>query len=87
MVTRGSTRLPNDNTAEAIGAKLNNFQNNVCYSVSIDLAFSMEAVFYGDQTIRYDDPLELKVWVSEEQCQKSTLLWTSPIIDRTDWRT
>ena len=79
--------MPNDNTAEAIGAKLNNFQNNVCYSVSIDLAFSMEAVFYGDQTIRYDDPLELKVWVSEQQCQKSTLLWTSPIIDHTDWRT
>ena len=87
IVTRGSTGLINDNTAEAIGAKLNNLQNNVCYSVSMDLAFSMEAIFYGDQTIRYDDPLELKVWVSEEECQKSTLLWTSPIIDHTDWRT
>jgi gliding motility-associated-like protein len=76
LVTRG------DNTMEAIGSKLNGIKPNVCYNVSIDLSASRELNFDG---IFYA-PVILKVWLSSGECLKTNLIWTSPMIDHTDWR-
>jgi gliding motility-associated-like protein len=72
-----------DNTVEAIGAKLNGIAANRCYNVSLDLASSDELTFDNI----YYTPVILKVWLASSQCQKSQLIWASPLVNHTNWQT
>jgi gliding motility-associated-like protein len=72
-----------DNTMEAIGAKLNAIKTNVCYNVSIDLSAS-DQFNYGGAPY---GPVILKVWMSTGECLKTNLIWTSPLIDHPSWKT
>ena len=82
LTTRGINGLDNDNTVEAIAAVLQNLEPNQCYQLSLDLAFSSEFSFNG---IFYQ-PVKLTVWLSSTSCGREQLIWTSPTIDHTDWR-
>ena len=48
--------------------------------MSLDLAHS-------DTYSGYNGALKLRVWVSKVKCQKDQLVYESPLIEHTDWRT
>lgn len=83
IVTRGVLNESNDNTVEDISTELVNINPNSCYTVKIDLAYSNTFNSYG---VNFK-PIMLKVWVSKNKCQRTQLIWASPIIDHTNWRT
>jgi len=84
LVTRGASGESNDNRIEAIGAALNNMQNNSCYNFSIDLAYSDS---FSWSVLRYNKPTILNIWVGNNPCDKDKLIFSSPEIAHTDWRT
>lgn len=51
-----------------------------CYQMSIKLAHSMVYAGYGR-------PIKLRVWLSNELCGESQLIFTSPLIDHEEWKT
>ena len=83
LTTRGALGYPNDNTLEAVAVKLNNLKSNTCYNLSLDLSWFNE---FRWESIHYL-PVILKVWLSSGQCLKTELVWTSPLINHTNWQT
>jgi len=53
-----------------------------CYKFEIDLCF-WEAM--GNYP--YVDPIVIRIFGAEENCVKDNILWSSPVIDNTDWET
>jgi hypothetical protein len=68
-------------TWESIGQRLTApLLKNVCYSLSLDLA-------HADTYAGYAGAIRLRVWGGDLKCVKRQLLWESPVIDNTDWKT
>lgn len=53
-----------------------------CYKFEIDLAFWEEMGNYP-----YVDPIFIRIYGTNETCVKDNILWTSPVIENTDWET
>ena len=88
MVTRGNLG-PYANTTEAVQTKLvRPLVAGKSYDLGIDLAFSDKAGHYVDwDFLSYANPVILKVWGAADSCATTELLWQSPAISHTDWRT
>ncbi|MTI33547.1 gliding motility-associated C-terminal domain-containing protein [Xanthovirga aplysinae] len=90
MVTRGNNGQPNDYFTEAIATRLNSsFEKNVCYNISIDMAHDPNFDGRGGwdpPPFFLWEPVKLKVWLSNSQCQKTKLVYESPLVDHTDWK-
>jgi len=68
-------------TWESIGQRLPaTLERGTCYDWALDLAHS-------DTYACYNGPIKLRVWISKLKCQKDQLIYESPLIDHTDWRT
>jgi gliding motility-associated-like protein len=88
-VTRGNLG-PYANNTEAAQIQLkSNLRAGKSYNLSMDLAFSTtqgHEINWGD-FLSYANPTILKIWGGVNSCEKSELLWESPTIDHSDWRT
>jgi hypothetical protein len=70
-----------NNTWESIGQRLPaNLVKGACYAWALDLA-------RADTYSGYNSPLKLRVWISKVKCQKDQLIFESPLIEHTDWKT
>lgn len=71
-----------DNTAEAVFQVLDSpLRVGSCYAFTIHLARSD----YYDGFV-YINPLRLEIWGGSDDCQRTELLWRSPVIDNTTWQ-
>lgn len=69
-----------DNTWEYVSQRLNKpTKNRHCYMFSLDLACSP---FYAG----YNTPIRLRIWLSNEQCEKSELIVETPTIKHYEWK-
>jgi hypothetical protein len=69
-----------DGTFESIGQRLSApMDDGECYSFSIDLARSN--TYTG-----YNKPLQLRMWGAVSRCKNAELLYESPVIEHTDWK-
>jgi len=69
-----------DNTREYISQRLNKpTKSRHCYMFSMDLACSP---FYAG----YNTPIRLRVWLSNELCEKTELIAESPSIQHYEWK-
>jgi gliding motility-associated-like protein len=89
LETRGNTGLY-ANTIEAVQTQLRTKLevSSSCY-INIDLAFS-DTQGHQDEWggfISYANPIILKIWGGTSSCEKTELLWESPPVDHTDWKT
>ena len=70
-----------NNTWESIGQRLPaDLVKGSCYSWALDLAHS-------DTYSGYNGAIKLRVWISKVKCQKDQLIFESPLIGHTDWKT
>jgi hypothetical protein len=70
-----------NNTWESIGQRLpTDVEKGSCYAWALDLSRS-------DTYSGYNGPLKLRVWISKTKCQKDQLIFESPLIEHTDWKT
>ena len=70
-----------NNTWESIGQRLpEHLGKGRCYMMSLDLSHS-------DTYSGYNGPLKLRIWASKVKCQKEQLVYESPLIEHSDWRT
>jgi gliding motility-associated-like protein len=84
LVTRGEVGSIGDGTVEAIAVNTSKLLlPKTCFKFSVDLAFSRE--FISEQLIYH--AVKLKIYASKAECDKTTLIWTSPVIFHTDWQT
>jgi len=67
-----------DNTNEEIRQKID-LKKYINYNFKVDLA-------YGSTSYN-EKPISMKIWSSNSDCQKIELLWQSPIISDTTWKT
>ncbi|MBT8231564.1 MAG: hypothetical protein HKO66_01430, partial [Saprospiraceae bacterium] len=75
LITRG------DGSFESIGQRLSHpLSNEHCYQFSIDLSFS-------DNYSGYNNPLFLKIWISNKRGHRQQLIYKSPKIDHLEWKT
>ena len=87
MVTRGATGSNAFFWEDAQTLLLEPFKIGNCYSLSIDLALSAEWAhdsFAG--WISYDNPVILRIFGSDQSCEKKELYWESPPVDHYDWQ-
>jgi gliding motility-associated-like protein len=87
LITRGSIGNENDNQAEAAGTKLLiPLKKNSCYNFSMHLSTFLGAQFYFNfTTVLFNNPGRISVWAGSG-CNKSKLIWTSPIISSEEWK-
>lgn len=70
-----------DGSWEAIGQRLSQpLKPGDCYTFSLELAHSAT---YAD----YNQPIQLKIWGGLRKCDRTQLLFESPLIESTDWTT
>jgi hypothetical protein len=70
-----------NNTWESIGQRLpESLKKSNCYTMSLDLAHS-------DTYSGYNGPIKLRIWISTAKCGKDQLIYESPLIAHTDWKT
>ena len=70
-----------NNTWEVIGQRLPApLLKGNCYAWSLDLAHS-------DTYSGYNNPIRLRVWIGLTKCAKDQLIYESPLIEHTDWKT
>lgn len=70
-----------DGSYESIGQRFSErLESEKCYSFKIDLAQSLS--YAG-----YNEPLKIRIWVSNQKCKKEELIFESPFIEHADWRT
>jgi len=89
LVTRGNLGPYANSTEDAqiqLSSKLKSAKE---YKFSIDLAYSTTQGHYVDFSdfLSYANPTILKIWGGVNNCEKTELLWESPIVDHTNWRT
>jgi gliding motility-associated-like protein len=87
LVTR-STESPQGISIEAIQAKLLiPFVAGTEYNYSIDLAYSKECGnMDGDRFVSFGYPVKLIIYGGSDPDHKWEVLWTSPVIDHTNWK-
>ena len=67
-------------TYESIGQRLpNSLSANACYSLNISLSHS--AIYAG-----YDNSIRLRIWGSENKCDKQFLIYESKLIEKLEWQ-
>lgn len=70
-----------NNSWESMGQKLAKvFKKNKCYKFKVDLSSS--PAYAG-----YSKPTCLRVWLSNESCQRAKLVVSSTLIDHYEWKT
>ena len=70
-----------NSTFESIGQRLSSpLTAGECYRFTIDLARG--AVYAG-----FNQPIKFRIWVSEDKCEKDQLIFTTGLIQHTDWKT
>ncbi len=68
-------------TWESIGQRLSKpLEKEMCYSMKLSLAYSN--IYAG-----YNEPIKLRVFISDDKCEKEQLIFESPLIDHTNWKT
>ncbi len=76
----GLITRPN-NSWESIGQRFSEpLKKDNCYAFNMDLA-------HADTYAGYNNPLRLRVWISDKRCEKGQLIYESPLIDHTEWKT
>lgn len=89
LVTRGNTGSY-ANTIEAVQTGLmTKLEPGSSYDIRIDLAFS-DTQGHSDEWgsfVSYANPVILKIWGGANSCEKTELLWESPVVDHTNWKT
>ena len=84
LICRGNN-VPFSNQWEACGQNLDQpLQKNTCYSFSVDLARS-DSFFAG--SIFFNKPAVFRLWGALNPCQRVEMLWESPRITNTQWKT
>jgi hypothetical protein len=74
MITR------QDGSYESISQRLGGtVEQGSCYSMSLYLAFS-------DNYTGYNNPIHLRVWISDKKNKRQQLVFTSPKIKSEDWK-
>ena len=69
-----------DGSHESIATRLDStLLSNVCYQFGIDLAHSK--TYSG-----YNKPIKIKIWIGTEKCEKTQLIFESPIVDHKEWK-
>ena len=67
-------------TWESIGQRLSQpLEKDRCYSMNISLAYS--SIYAG-----YNRPIKLRIYISDDKCEKDQLIFESPLIDHTEWK-
>ncbi len=61
------------------------FYADSCYKFEIDLAYYHQLNWYGIIEANY--PITIRIYGSDYLCTTTTLLWTSPYIENTEWQT
>jgi gliding motility-associated-like protein len=88
LVTRGNLG-PYANINEAAQLQLNvKLIAGKTYLFSVDLAFSEtqgHEIGWGD-FLSYAHPAVLKIWGGVNSCEKTELLWESPVVNHPDWK-
>jgi hypothetical protein len=70
-----------DGSYESIGQRFSErLDDETCYSFKIDLAQSLS--YAG-----YNEPLKIRIWVSNRKCKKEELIFESPFIEHSEWQT
>lgn len=70
-----------DGSVESIGQKLSApLQSGECYQFSLKLAFS--EIYAG-----YNEPVKLRIWLSDSMCSKGEKIFESPFIRSESWKT
>lgn len=68
-------------TWESIGQRFSQIlETEMCYKMSVDLSKS-------ENYTGYDNPLKLRIWIGNGKCDKDQLIFESPLIDNSDWKT
>ncbi|MEM9339916.1 MAG: gliding motility-associated C-terminal domain-containing protein [Bacteroidota bacterium] len=60
------------------------------FTFDMDLSFSENwghFIGFGSDFLNYDTPAKLKVFGGLNSCEKTELLWESPVIEHTEWKT
>ena len=69
-----------NNTYESFGQRLSAaLLPGVCYQMNLQLAYSKVYAGYGK-------PIKLRIWIADELCGESNLIYTSPLIDHEEWK-
>ena len=88
LVTRGNNGGHNDGYTEATSTNLYPYMTpNTCYNLSLELAYSGTFDDYLPERFGTWKPIKLNIWASTGQCEKSKLIWKSPIISQENWQT
>ena len=70
-----------DGSYESVGQRLKEkIKKNLCYEFELDLARS--STYEG-----YNFPIRLKVYIGYDNCTKDQLIYSSPNIEHTEWKT
>ncbi|WP_235295887.1 hypothetical protein [Portibacter marinus] len=70
-----------DGSYESIGQRFSErLDEETCYSFKIDLAQSLS--YAG-----YNEPLKIRIWVSNRKCAKEQLVFESKFIEHSNWKT
>jgi len=81
-----------NNTWEMVSQKLSGglLEKNNCYDFSVDLCRSLiyeSTSRLNYMPVSYNEPVLLRVWGGNNACEKNELLFQSPLITNTDWKT
>ncbi len=69
-----------NSTFESFGQRLSApLLTDTCYQMSIQLAHSKVYAGYGK-------PIRLRISISDELCEETQVIYTSPLVDHEDWR-
>ena len=69
-----------DGSFESIGQRLEKtLKKNECYELGLALAHS-------DTYTGYNQPLHLRIWISDKNREKQQLIFKSPLINTLDWK-
>lgn len=89
LVTRGNLG-PFANQNEDVQTRLSSpIAIGESFEFVIDLAFSPNwghTIDFGSTFLTYDTPAKLQLFGGSTSCDEAELLWESPAIDHTDWR-
>ncbi|GLR20066.1 hypothetical protein [Portibacter lacus] len=70
-----------DGSYESIGQRfIERLDDETCYSFNIDLAQSLS--YAG-----YNEPLKIRIWISNKKCQKEQMVFESEFIEHSEWKT
>ena len=90
LVTRGNLG-PFANNNEAVQTQLlTSLKRGKASDFTLDLSFSKRwghTIDFGSDFLRYDTPAKLRIYGGTTSCEKLEMLWESPSINHTEWKT